>query len=84
MGLFKKNTSNISEATEPSINYTSLFQSMDKGRLLFNQLKVRCHPDKFVGTTKKLLAEELFKQVQANSTNYEALLALKERIDKEL
>lgn len=84
MGLFRKNASDIDEAIESSINYTSLFQSMDKGQALFNQLRVKCHPDKFVGTNKQLLAEELFKQVQANSTNYEALIALKERIDKDL
>ena len=69
---------------EQSIDYSSLFSSMENGQQLFNQLKVRCHPDRYIGTEKQALAEEIFKQVQANSTNYSKLLVLKERIDKEL
>ncbi len=80
---FRWKRDNKNEDEQP-INYSSLFSSMEKGQQLFNQLKVRCHPDRFIGTDKLELAEELFKQVQANSTDYTKLLALKEQIDKEL
>ena len=82
MGLFGKKKNNMQK--EVLINYANLFSTMDKGQQLFNQLKIRCHPDRFVGTDKYDSAEELFKQVQAHSTDYEALLSLKERIEKEL
>ena len=84
MGLFRKRKDCVKSEEKPSINYTALFASMGKGQQLFNELKVRCHPDCFIGTDKQVLAEDLFKQVQANSTNYEKLLSLKEQIDNEL
>jgi len=82
MGLFGKKKDN--RPNEVPIDYANLFTSMDKGQHLFDQLRVRCHPDRFVGTNRYELAEEIFKQVQANSTDYDALLTLKDRIDKEL
>lgn len=82
MGLFGKKKNG--KKKEAPIDYASLFMSMDKGQQLFNQLKVRCHPDRFAGTNRYESAEEIFKQVQANSTDYDALMALKDRIDKEL
>lgn len=82
MGLFGK--SKGSKKEEGTINYSSLFTSMEKGNQLFNQLKIRCHPDRFIGTDKQKLAEEIFKLVQVNSTDYARLLELKERIDNEL
>ena len=84
MGLFWKKKDDGTKEEGQSIDYSSLFSSMENGQQLFNQLKVRCHPDRFVGTDKQELAEELFKLVQENSTNYAKLLLLKERIEKEL
>lgn len=66
------------------VDYKGLFVSMGQGQELFNQLKKRCHPDRFVGTEKYHIAEELFKEVQANSTNYDALMKLRARIDNDL
>lgn len=87
MGLFgnrKDKAKREEEQWKRSIDYSSIFSTIENGQLLFNQLKIRCHPDRYAGTDKQALAEELFKQVQANSTNYAKLLLLEERIDNEL
>lgn len=85
MGWFRRCHTSKKEKEERDIDYSSLLQSMDKGQSLFNQLKVKCHPDRYVvGTDKQSVAEELFKLIQANSTNYEKLVELKERVEKEL
>jgi len=84
MELFWKRKVKPHKEEDQHVDYSSLFASMSQGQKLFNQLKVQCHPDRFVGTDKQALAEELFKQVQENSTDLEKLLALKERILTEL
>ncbi len=66
------------------INFSSLFTSMENGEKLFNQLKVRCHPDRFAGTDKETIAEHLFKAVQSNRTNYSKMIELKKQIENEL
>lgn len=82
MGIFgKKKWCNNKEGM---INYSSLFTSMEKGQQLFNQLKIRCHPDRFIGTNKQEIAEEIFKLVLENSTDYARLQQLKKRIENEL
>lgn len=84
MELFWKRKVKPHKEEDQHVDYSSLFASMSQGQKLFNQLKVQCHPDRFIGTDKQALAEELFKQVQENSTNYENLLKLKDRINEEL
>lgn len=69
---------------EGATNFVSLFESMEKGQALFNQLKRKCHPDLFLEEEKKVKAEELFKLVMKHSTDYEALLGLQKRIETEL
>ena len=66
------------------IDFSSLLTTMDKGQELYRKLKIRCHPDRFVGMAKEKAAEELFKLVQENSTSYESLLDLQVRIKNEL
>ena len=52
---------------------------------LFKSLSRRCHPDVYVGNPEKMaLAEELFKRVMANSTNYKELVQIDSIITEQL
>ena len=82
--FFKKKEKNVLHVKNEQVNYGPIFQSIGKGKQLFEELRKKTHPDRFIGTEKENLALEIFQLVEANSTNYEELLKLKERIQKEL
>ena len=84
MKLFRNPFKTSNENNAPNVDFSSLFISMGQGQRLFNQLKVMCHPDKFAGKEEERLAEELFKLIQENCTDYGKLLSIKERVVKEL
>lgn len=91
MGFFKKNCARkelIDKIKKEDLDLSSVFSAInDRTELdqLYKSLTRRCHPDGFIGDTNKVaLAEELFKQVMANSTNLEELKKLDGRIIKEL
>ena len=70
------------------MDFSSMFTAINKRseiEQLFKSLSRRCHPDVYVGHSEKMaLAEDLFKRVMANSTNYEELLKIQSIITKEL
>lgn len=91
MLLFKKNRARkelIDKIKKEDLDLSSVFSAINdrtETDQLFKSLSRRCHPDGYIGYTEKVaLAEEIFKQVMANSTNLEELKKLDDRIKTEL
>ena len=58
-----------------------LFNNITKAKKLAKELKVKIHPDKFLDESTRLVAESLYQQVAANSTNYPLLMELRDKIE---
>lgn len=75
---------NIKNAQKHHVNMENLMNSIHNSHQLYKELSKNCHPDKFVNTDKQSLAEEIFKEISKNKRNYEKLISLKSRAEKEL
>lgn len=83
----RKQTMEIREKVmrEGDIDFSNTMMSAFHAQALYDQLKVRCHPDRFPqDEAKNKLATELFQQVVQNKNNYRKLLELKATAEKEL
>ena len=70
---------------EGEIDFSNTMMSAFHAQTLYDQLKVRCHPDRFPqNEAKNKLATELFQKVVQNKNNYRKLLELKALAEKEL
>ncbi|MHB1106373.1 MAG: molecular chaperone DnaJ [Lutibacter sp.] len=72
------------EAKEGDIDFGNIINSSFNVKPLYDELKVKCHPDRFPNDeTKNKIALELFQNISKNKTNYKKLIELKElAIDK--
>ena len=91
MSLFKKKSKQkevIERIKREEIDFSSMFASINNRteiEQLFKSLSRRCQPDVYVGNPEKMaLAEELFKRVMANSTNYKELVQIDSIITEQL
>lgn len=51
----------------------------------YDELKKKCHPDRFVGDeNKQQIANEIFQEITKNKNNYQKLQELKQRAINEL
>jgi len=82
--LFRKKTGNwktqyIREAKEEDIDFGNIIKSSFHVKQLYDELKVKCHPDRFPNNNEKnQIALELFQEISKNKTNYKKLIELKE------
>lgn len=65
-------------------NAVNVVESFSKAKVLYKTLCKKCHPDRFVEEEKKLIAENLFKRVQHNRYDYEALKCISDEVDQSL
>lgn len=65
-----------SKQPESSSEMTNVINSMFLCTPLYDKLKVKCHPDRFVDENQKLIAENLFQELQKNKYNYDRLLEI--------
>lgn len=91
MSIFKRKDNReetLNRIKKEEMDFSSVFTAINKRseiEQLFKSLSRRCHPDVYVGHPEKMsLAEDLFKRVMANSTNYEELLKIQSIITTEL
>ena len=91
MSIFKKKDTRketIDRIKKEDMDFSSMFTAINNRteiEQLFKSLSRRCHPDVYVGNPEKMaLAEELFKRVMANSTNYKELVQIDSIITKQL
>lgn len=87
MAKRRKKTLNIKQKVmkEGEIDFSNTMMSAFHAQTLYDQLKVRCHPDRFPqDEAKNKLATEIFQQVVQNKNNYRKLLELKALTEKKL
>jgi len=58
------------------IDMDSLMVDMHHSQELYKKLSRKFHPDRFIGTSLMDEAEQIFKKIQENRTNYASLLEI--------
>lgn len=82
--FFRKKTESASkrfkrEAKEDDIDFSNIINSSFHVKPLYDELKVKCHPDRFPNDKEKnKIALDLFQEISKNKTNYKKLIELKE------
>ena len=67
------------EALKNEVDFGNIINSSFNSIQLYDELKVKCHPDRFPNdANKNEIANELFQEITKNKTNYKKLLELKE------
>ena len=67
------------ESLEEEIDFNNIINSSFNSKQLFDELKVKCHPDRFpTDKEKNLIADKLFQEITENQNNAKRLIELKE------
>jgi hypothetical protein len=66
------------ESLNQEIDFDNIFKSSFHSKEMYDELKVKCHPDRFVGDQNlQKIAENLFQEITKNKNNAKMLLELK-------
>lgn len=67
------------EAKEGEIDFGNIINSSFHVKPLYDELKIKCHPDRFPADTEKnVIALEIFQEISKNKTDYKKLMELKD------
>ena len=73
------------ESLEQEIDFNNIINSSFYSKQLYDELKVKCHPDLFpTDIEKNAIAEYLFQKITENQNNVKCLLKLKEEAREKL
>lgn len=73
------------ESMNHEIDFSNTISSAFHAEKLYDELKVKCHPDRFpIDPEKSKIAEILFQEITKNKYNMKKLLELKEQAKHEL
>ena len=67
------------EATDPTMD--NVVNSMFLCKPLYDELKTKCHPDRYTDIEQSKRAELLFQSLQKHIDNYNEMLVMKEQIN---
>jgi len=74
-----------SESLKQDIDFNNIINSSFNSIKLYDELKVKCHPDRFpTDREKNIIAENLLQAISKNKTNVKRLLELKEEAIQKL
>lgn len=74
-----------SDSLKQNIDFDNIINSSFNSLQLYDQLKVKCHPDRFpTDKEKNSIADSLFQEIVKNKTNAKRLLELKEEAKQKL
>lgn len=84
MGIKRFFTSKKSKSKPEAENreMTNVVNSMFLCSPIYDKLKVKCHPDRFIDEKQKVIAQDLFQKLQENKYNYEKLLEIELQINR--
>jgi hypothetical protein len=84
MGVKRFFTSKKSKSKPEAENreMTNVVNSMFLCTPIYDKLKVKCHPDKFIDEKQKIIAQDLFQELEENKYNYEKLLDIELKVNK--
>ena len=74
----------LMKAKSKDIDMDNLINSISSSKTLYTELSRKCHPDRFLDTQQKKVADELFQEISENKRNHAKLSELKERAIKDL
>jgi len=74
----------LDEAKDADIDFKNLFDSINNSETIYNLLKKKCHPDRFLNPDQNKIADALFQEITKNKRNYNKLLELKVEAEKQL
>ena len=73
------------KALSENVDFDNIVNSAFHAKALYDQLKVKCHPDRFVNEpARERLALELSQQISKNKNNVKELQIIKQRAIDEL
>lgn len=73
------------ESLDQEIDFNNIINSSFNSKELYDELKVKCHPDLFsTDKEKNLIAENLFQEITENQNNAKRLIELKEEAKQKL
>ena len=73
------------ESLKQDIDFGNIINSSFNSIQLYDELKVKCHPDRFpTDKEKNTIAENIFQEISKNKNNVKRLLELKEEATQKL
>ena len=73
------------DSLKQEIDFKNIINSSFNSIELYNELKVKCHPDRFVtDAVSNAIAENIFQEITKNKTNVKRLIELKEEAKQKL
>jgi hypothetical protein len=73
------------ESLKQDIDFGNIINSSFNSIQLYDELKVKCHPDRFpTDKEKNIIAENIFQEISKNKNNVKRLLELKEEATQKL
>jgi len=73
------------ESLKQEIDFSNIINSSFNSIQLYDELKVKCHPDRFpTDMEKNSIAENIFQEISKNKNNVKRLLELKEEAIQKL
>lgn len=73
------------DSLEQEIDFNNIINSSFNSKEIFDELKVKCHPDRFpTDKEKNITADKLFQEITRNQNNVKRLIELKEEAKQKL
>lgn len=73
------------ESLSHEIDFNNIINSSFNSSKLYDELKTKCHPDRFpTENEKNIIAENIFQEITKNKNNIKRLLELKEEAKNKL
>lgn len=73
------------ESLDSNIDFDNIINSSFNSNKVYDELKIKCHPDRFPNDSEKnQIAEDIFQEISKNKNNINRLLELKEKAKQEL
>ena len=75
----------LRESIKSYVDFQNIINNSFHATEIYNELKVKCHPDRFIGDVEKnATANRIFQEVTKNKMNYKRLQELKKEAEESL
>ena len=75
----------LRESIKSDVDFQNIINRSFHATEIYNELKVKCHPDRFIGDVEKnATANRIFQEVTKNKMNYKRLQELKKEAEESL
>jgi len=73
------------DSLDNQIDFDNIINSSFNSKEIYDELKIKCHPDRFPNNKEKNgIAKNLFQEITKNKNNIKRLLELKEKAEQKL